>query len=102
MTQGDEARYLALCGRIRAWHKERIIPLDYSPATQEQVRETEAEIGVPLPSLLRMFYSEVANGGTQLSMDELAYPLFGVVGGSPLSLYENDLTIGRAISSSGW
>jgi len=44
---------------------------------------------------------EVANGGTLLSIDELAYPFFGVVG-CPLTLYENDLTIGHTISRSGW
>jgi hypothetical protein len=100
MTQDDEARYRALCERIRAWHQERGIPFDYPPATVEQVRETEAELGIPLPPLLRMLYAEVANGGNLLSP---LHEFFGVVGGYLDTFGTYDSTaVGRMVSRSGW
>lgn len=99
MTQDDKARYRALCGRIRAWHEEQDVPLYYPPATEEQVRETEAELGVPLPPLLHMLYTEVANGGNLLSLD---YPFFGVGNRWPDSISDDyGRNIGR-LSRSGW
>ncbi len=35
----------------------------YVPASEEQLRATEAALGFPLPPLLRALYAEVANGG---------------------------------------
>lgn len=35
----------------------------FSPATEEQLQETEARLGFSLPSLLRGLYTHVANGG---------------------------------------
>jgi hypothetical protein len=99
LTHEDEARYRALCERIRAWHQERDIPFDYPPATEEQVRETKAELGVPLPLLLRMLYTEVANGGRLLSPH---YGVFGVGSGWP-EAYTDDFD-GRIerLSRSEW
>jgi hypothetical protein len=98
--QDDEARYRALCDRIRAWHQERGIPLEYPPATEQQVRETEAELGVPLPLLLRMIYTEVANGGNLLSP---LYEFFGVAGGYLDTFGAYDSTaVGRMVIRSGW
>jgi|GEM_PF-3865027 len=84
--QDDEARYRALCDRIRAWHQEQGIPLEYPPATEQQVRETEAELGAPLPPLLRMIYTEVANGGNLLSP---LHEFFGVAGGVTFGLEQS-------------
>jgi SMI1 / KNR4 family (SUKH-1) len=96
----DEARYRALCERIRAWHQEQSISFVYLPATEEQVRETEAQLGLPLPPLLRMLYTEVANGGNLLSPH---YPFFGVVGGCPITFWGDDnKTFGHTLSRSGW
>jgi len=99
MTQADEARYRALCERIRARHKERDVPLYCPPATEEQVRATEAELGVPLPPLLRMLYTEVANGGNLLPRHDL---FFGVGDRQPDTVIDDfGRTIGR-MSWSGW
>ncbi len=35
----------------------------YPPASQEQLRATEAALGFPLPPVLRALYAKVANGG---------------------------------------
>lgn len=35
----------------------------FPPATEDQIRETEQQLGFPLPSLLRLLYTEIANGG---------------------------------------
>jgi hypothetical protein len=103
LTQEDEARYRALCGRIRAWHEEQDIRFDYPPATEEQVRATEAGLGVPLPPLLRMLYREAANGGNLLSEHDDYWPFFGVVGGCSVTFWDDDnKTIGHTLSRSGW
>jgi hypothetical protein len=36
---------------------------EFPPATAEQLRDTEARLGYPVPSLLRSVYEKVANGG---------------------------------------
>jgi hypothetical protein len=100
VTPDNEARYRALCERIRIWHQERDIPFRYPPATEEQVRQTEAEIGVPLPPLLRLLYLEVANGGNLLSSHD---PFFGVAGGCPSTFAVDDnATLEYGLSKSGW
>jgi hypothetical protein len=99
LTQDDEARYRALCERIRAWHQEHDVPLNYPPATEEQVRQTEAELGVPLPPLLRMLYTEVGNGGYLLSLD---YPFFGVGNSWPDTFSDDYGRKVRRLSRSGW
>lgn len=99
LTQDDEARYRALCERVRAWHQERGIPFTYPPATEEQVRQTEAELGVSLPPLLRILYTEVANGGNLLPRHD---PFFGVGDRQPDTFIDDfGRTIGR-MSRSGW
>jgi hypothetical protein len=99
LTQEDEARYRALCERIRAWHREHAIPFDFPSATEEQVRETEAKLGISLPPLLRMLYTEVANGGRLLSPN---YWFFGVGNGWPDTLSDDyGRKVGR-LSRSGW
>lgn len=37
--------------------------LAFLPATDQQIRETEQQLGFPLPLLLRLLYTEVGNGG---------------------------------------
>lgn len=56
----DEARY-----------RTRVIQ-HYAPATEEQLLATEEALGFPLPSMLRMLYGCVANGGFG--------PGFGILG----------------------
>ncbi|WP_201390004.1 SMI1/KNR4 family protein [Ktedonobacter sp. SOSP1-85] len=45
----------------------------FLPATEQQVRETEQQLGFPLPPLLRLLYTQIANGGFG--------PGFGIIGG---------------------
>lgn len=52
-------RHRELCRRLREICPKGSIP----PATDEQIRVTEEAIGFPLPALLKMIYTEVANGG---------------------------------------
>ncbi len=49
---------------------------EYAPATEEQLTATEAALGLPLPSVLRALYGELANGGFGP-----AYGLRGAIGG---------------------
>ncbi|HEU5226735.1 MAG TPA: SMI1/KNR4 family protein [Ktedonobacteraceae bacterium] len=37
--------------------------LAFPPATERQIKETERQLGFPLPLLLRLLYTQVANGG---------------------------------------
>lgn len=39
------------------------VSFEFPPATPEQLRITEEQLGYPLPSSLRRLYAEVANGG---------------------------------------
>lgn len=36
---------------------------EFPPATDEQIRATEEALGIPLPPMLRLLYTQVANGG---------------------------------------
>ena len=44
---------------IRACGQQFLFP----PATEDQIQETEQQLGFPLPPLLRLLYTEIANGG---------------------------------------
>ncbi len=44
----------------------------FPPATEQQIRETEQQLGFPLPRLLRLLYARIANGGFG--------PGFGIIG----------------------
>lgn len=46
--------------------------LAFPPATEQQIRETEQQLGFPLPQLLRLLYTQIANGGFG--------PGFGIIG----------------------
>ena len=37
--------------------------LAFAPASEQQIRHTEQQLGFPLPQLLRHLYAEIANGG---------------------------------------
>jgi hypothetical protein len=52
-------RYDSLFARIRTHGRQSPFP----PATEDQIRETEQQLGFPLPPLLRLLYTEIANGG---------------------------------------
>lgn len=51
--------YASLFARIRAREPQSL----FSPATEDQIRETEQQLSFPLPPLLRLLYTEIANGG---------------------------------------
>jgi hypothetical protein len=50
--------------------------LAFPPATEQQIRETEQQLGFPLPPLLRLLYTQIANGGFGPG-----YGIIGVAGG---------------------
>jgi hypothetical protein len=52
--------------------------LAFSPATEQQIKETEQQLGFPLPPLLHRLYAQVANGGFGPG-----YGITGVIGGYP-------------------
>jgi hypothetical protein len=65
----------------------------YSPATEEQLRTSEAALGFPLPPLLHTLYAELANGGFGPGAG-----VRGIIGGygtptPPLDEYRTDETI---------
>jgi SMI1/KNR4 family protein SUKH-1 len=79
---------------------ESIAPVPYPPASEEQLRETEAELGFPLPAELRRFYAEIANGGRHIGTELL----YGAAGGCLSDLWgaDSQKTIGQLASHSGW
>lgn len=102
------ARYLNLCERLRTCWLGKGVTFRYPPASEEQLRTAEGELGYPLPSLLRLVYSEVANGGVGLL--DWEFPLVGVRGGCPARPVEQSddgrwllgATIENLVSRSGW
>jgi hypothetical protein len=52
----------------------------FSPATEDEIRETEVLLGFPLPAILREIYTKIANGDFGP-----AYGIRGIVGGAPES-----------------
>jgi hypothetical protein len=98
----NEQRRRALCRRVLDHCREHGIELIYPPATDEQLRITEEQLGFPLPPFLRMLYAEVANGGPGLGSD---YGLFGAVGGYAFDdsgWAKEPRTIERLVSRSDW
>lgn len=51
----------------------------FPPATEQQIKETERQLGFQLPLLLRLLYTHVANGGFGPG-----YGIIGTPGGFPL------------------
>jgi len=74
-------RYRALCERIRACWLAAGYTFDHPPASEEQVQATESALGYRLPSLLRLLYRTVANGGNGLLWYSEDFPVIGVTGG---------------------
>jgi len=96
---GNDELQRDLCGRIREYCRQHGINLAYPPASEEQLRITEEQLGFPLPPFLRMLYAEVANGGPGLD------DLFGAVGGyacDDSGWAKEPRTIERLVSRSGW
>jgi hypothetical protein len=77
--------------------REPIVP--YPPASERQLRQTEAELGFPLPSELRQFYAEVANGGRNLGRTDV---LHGAAGGCPERGVAGGNTIGQLVWRGEW
>jgi len=67
--------FIALKKGTHAWEPSLAFP----PATEHQFRETEQELGFSLPALLRLCYTQIANGGFGPG-----YGIIGVLGGFPL------------------
>jgi SMI1/KNR4 family protein SUKH-1 len=81
-TDGETVRrYRALCARIRTCWLAPGYTFDRPPASEEQVRATESALGYRLPSLLRLLYRTVANGGNGLLWYSEDFPVIGVAGG---------------------
>jgi len=98
----EQERLRALLAELRnpqrtyeGWRQAGDTP-EYPPATEEQLRETETQLGIPLHPALRALYAEVANGGNIFRNGCL---VFGVVGGMP-PLHSPALV--ESISHSGW
>lgn len=101
----DEARYHALCERLRACWTDRGERFSHPPATEAQVRASEERLGFSLPPLLRLLYREVANGGNGLVWHDEEFPLVGVQGGCRLPWlrsWQPGATIESFVSHSGW
>ena len=71
----------------------------YPPATEEQLRATEEQLGFQLPPELRRLYSEIANGGVNLG---IAHVFFGAIGGCPVNPGWRMDTIEQLASESSW
>jgi hypothetical protein len=72
----------------------------YVPATEDQLRLTEARLGFALPAALRAMYALVANGGDVFGD---GYVLYGGVGGYPGDDSAGWMaTIDERVSRSGW
>src|SRR5260221_4771645 len=99
---GNDELQRDLCRRIREYCRQHGISLTYPPASEEQLRFTEEQLGFPLPPFLRMLYAEVANGGRGLGSE---YGLFGAVGGYAFDdsgWAKEPRTIERLVSRSVW
>lgn len=77
----DQERFRALCERLCACWVGQGMAFTYPPATEQQVRATEAQLGFSLPPLLRLLYREMANGGNGLVWYDEQFPLIGVQDG---------------------
>jgi hypothetical protein len=64
--------------RSAPWPRNPWYAFPYPPATDEQIAQTEHELGFELPPLLRMLYQELGNGGFGPG-----YGLLGASGGHP-------------------
>lgn len=53
-------------------------PFAFPPATEQQIEQTEQQLGFPLPPLLRLLYTQIANGGFGPG-----FGILGVIGGYP-------------------
>lgn len=75
--------------------------LRYPPATEDQLRATEEQIGVPLPLDLCHLYTGVANGGLELGPVSVFH---GAIGGCGeyADVRPNGRTIEELASTSGW
>lgn len=78
---------------------ESFAPVPYPPANKEQLRQTEAELGFPLPFALNRFYAEIANGGRHIGPVSL---LYGATDGCRRSGITGQETIGQFASRSDW
>jgi hypothetical protein len=106
-----EERYQELCSRLPDCWSRKGGSFTYPPATEEQLVATEAQLGFPLPPLLRLLYREVANGGNGLVWYDDQFPFFGAYGGCPCPKFTNwpgispwgaGSTIAELVRSSGW
>jgi hypothetical protein len=109
----DSEYNMDLCARVRDYCHRKGIQLLYPPATELRMRLVEHKAGFQLPPLLRLLYSQVANGGRGLGFGTPGYlardGLIGCAGGyeyccgaawgTPSSEKQ---TIEQMVSHSGW
>lgn len=110
VREDELARYQRLCDRVRACWTGQGMAFSCPPATEEQLRATEDQLGYALPPLLRLLYSMVANGGNGLIGYDAQFSLIGAQGGypsppvrtSPDGQWREGPTIERLVGRSGW
>jgi hypothetical protein len=99
-TAMEQDRYRAWLAPLHALQPDVGMVLDYVPATEDQLRLTEARLGFALPAALRAVYALVANGG---DVFRDGYVLYGSVGGYPRDYSGAGVaTIDQLVSRSGW
>src|SRR5262245_1912310 len=79
-TVMEQDRYRAWLAPLCALQRDVGMVPEYMPATEDQLRLTEARLGFALPAALRAVYALVANGGDVFGD---GYVLYGGVGGYP-------------------
>src|SRR5262245_28034258 len=62
-TSMEQDRYRAWLAPLCAPQRDVEMAPEYMPATEDQLRLTEARLGFALPAALRAVYALVANGG---------------------------------------
>jgi hypothetical protein len=97
----DERRH-ALLVRVRDCARVNDVECAYPPATPAQVHAAEFRLGFPVPPLLRLLYTEVANGGPGVGWPDDTEAFVGADGGFPLAPDDPSTTLGYRASHSTW
>jgi hypothetical protein len=99
-TAMEQDRYRAWLAPLCALQRDVGKVPEYVPATEDQLRLTEARLGFALPAALQAVYALVANGGDVFGD---GYVLYGGVGGYPGDDSRGRVaTIDQRVSHSGW
>jgi hypothetical protein len=101
-TWADDERRRRLLARVRACVCRNRVTLAYPPATGAQLCAGETRLCFLLPPLLRLLYTEVANGGPGVGWPDETEAFIGVDGGFSLDPRDPSATLGYLVSHSGW